>query len=56
MPVIVNPRDYGLWLDPGMQDAKKLAPHRNDAMAAWPVSMLVTNSRADQPRCVEPTR
>jgi putative SOS response-associated peptidase YedK len=58
MPVIVNPGDYDLWLDPDVQDAKRLepllVPYTSEAMVAWPVSTLVNNPRADDPRCIEP--
>jgi len=26
MPVILNPKDYALWLDPGVRNAEKLRP------------------------------
>jgi putative SOS response-associated peptidase YedK len=58
MPVILNPADYDLWLDPGVQDAKRLepllGPYTGEAMMAWPVSTLVNNPKADEPRCIEP--
>ena len=58
MPVIVKPGDYDLWLDPGVQDAKRLqpllVPYTSEAMAAYPVSTLVNNPRADDPKCIEP--
>jgi putative SOS response-associated peptidase YedK len=58
MPVILSPADYGLWLDPDVQDSKKLeqllVPYTGEAMAAWPVSTRVNNPKADDPRCVEP--
>jgi putative SOS response-associated peptidase YedK len=57
MPVILNPADYDLWLDPEVQDAKKLepllVPYTSEAMAAWLVSARVNKPRADDPRCVE---
>jgi putative SOS response-associated peptidase YedK len=58
MPVVLDPRDYGLWLDPGVQDAKRLegvlVPYTGDATAACPVSALVNNPKADEPKCIEP--
>jgi putative SOS response-associated peptidase YedK len=58
MPVILNPGDYDLWLDPDVQDAKRLepllVPYTGESMAAWPVSTLVNNSKVDEPRCIEP--
>jgi putative SOS response-associated peptidase YedK len=57
MPVILNPRDYDLWLDPDVQDAKRLepllAPYTGEEMAAYPVSTLVNNPKADEPKCIE---
>jgi putative SOS response-associated peptidase YedK len=57
MPVIVNPGDYDVWLDPAVQDAKRLepllVPYKSDAMAAWPVSTLVNNPKAGGPKCIE---
>jgi putative SOS response-associated peptidase YedK len=44
MPVILDPGDYDLWLDPDVQDPKRLepllVPYTSEAMAAWPVSEL----------------
>jgi putative SOS response-associated peptidase YedK len=58
MPVIVDPRDYDLWLDPDVQDTKRLeallVPYTSEAMAAYPVSTLVNNPKADDPRSIEP--
>jgi putative SOS response-associated peptidase YedK len=58
MPVILDPKDYGLWLDPDVQDAKKLepllVPYTTEGMAAHPVSSMVNNPKADDPRCIEP--
>jgi putative SOS response-associated peptidase YedK len=57
MPAIPDPGDYDLWLDPDMQDAKRLepllVPYTGEAMAAWPVSTMVNNPRADDPKCIE---
>jgi putative SOS response-associated peptidase YedK len=58
MPVILNPGDYGLWLDPDVQDAKRLeallVPYKSEAMTAYPVSTMVNNPEADAPKCIEP--
>ena len=58
MPVILNRADDGLWLNPDVQDAKRLepllVPYTGEAMAAYPVSTLVNNPRADDPKCIEP--
>jgi putative SOS response-associated peptidase YedK len=58
MPVILDPADYDLWLDPDVQDAKRLepllVPLAGEAMAAWPVSTVVNNPKAGDPKCIEP--
>jgi hypothetical protein len=57
MPVILHPGDFGLWLDPAVQDAKRLepllVPYTGEGMEAYPVSTLVNNPKADDPRCIE---
>jgi putative SOS response-associated peptidase YedK len=57
MPVILDPKDYGVWLDPGVQDPKVLGPllrpYPGDEMEVYPVSTLVNNPRHEDPRCVE---
>jgi putative SOS response-associated peptidase YedK len=59
MPFILDPGDYDLWLDRGVQDAKRLepllVPFRGEGMEAWPVSTLVNNPKADDLTCTEPT-
>ena len=58
MPVILNPADYDLSLDPDVQDAKRLepllVPYTSEVMGAYPVRTLVNNPKADDPRCVAP--
>jgi putative SOS response-associated peptidase YedK len=58
MPVIVNPLDYDLWLDPDVQDPKRLepllVPYTSEPMAAYPVSTLVNDPQVNEPKCIEP--
>jgi putative SOS response-associated peptidase YedK len=58
VPVILDPGDYDLWLDPDVQDAKRLepllVPYTSEVMGAYPVRTLVNNPKADDPRCIEP--
>lgn len=58
MPVILDPADYGLWLDvdgAGPDDLQALLePYPAGAMAAYPVSPRVNNPRHDAPDCVAP--
>lgn len=45
MPVMLDPSDYDLWLDPGMKDtsavAQLLKPFDATAMRCYPVSSRV---------------
>jgi len=59
MPVIVDASDYGLWLDPTVNDHVTLNPllrpyHHDDEMEAYSVSTLVNSPRNNSPQCVEP--
>jgi putative SOS response-associated peptidase YedK len=57
MPVILEPKDYGLWLDPGVQDPKLLEPllrpFPSGEMEVYPVSRLVNDPRHEDPKCIE---
>jgi putative SOS response-associated peptidase YedK len=57
MPVIVAPRDYDLWLDPGVRDPGRIAhlfaPYPAEAMEAYPVSTRVNNPGNDDPMVLE---
>jgi putative SOS response-associated peptidase YedK len=57
MPVIVTPKDYDQWLDPG-NTAKPpvdlLHPYPAERMRAWPVSDRVGNVRNNDPELLEP--
>lgn len=59
MPVILTPEDFGLWLDPGVQEIERLQsllrPYPSEEMTAYPVSTRVNNPTNDSPECVEPT-
>jgi putative SOS response-associated peptidase YedK len=58
MPVILDPPDFDLWLDPQVQQVELLQgllrPYPVAAMVAYPVSPLVNNARNDDPQCVLP--
>jgi putative SOS response-associated peptidase YedK len=60
MPVILDPRHYAAWLDPGLTDttlfADWLRPFSSDAMEAFPVSDLVKSARHEGPDCARPIR
>src|SRR5262249_32156846 len=57
MPVIVDPRDFKLWLDPAERPdvlQEMLRPYPPKSMEAYPVSTFVNNRRNRGPRCVHP--
>jgi putative SOS response-associated peptidase YedK len=58
MPVILNPGDYELWLDPEVQEPDLLQPllhpYPAQEMDAYPVSRFVNRPGNDSPQCVEP--
>lgn len=58
MPVILSPRDYGLWLDPSVQNPSDilplLRPYDPSAMAGREVSTMVNSPRNDGRQLVEP--
>jgi putative SOS response-associated peptidase YedK len=57
MPVIVDPVDYGLWMDPDVVDPDLVSPvmDRNlgRALDFHPISKHVNDVRHDDPRCLE---
>ena len=57
MPVILDPDDYGLWLEGGPEAAPQaqelLRPYPGEAMIAYPVSTRVNSPRNDDPSCIE---
>lgn len=56
MPVILDPRDYDLWLDPGVQDGEALrhlyAPSPPEELEAYEVSKAVNNPRNQGPELI----
>ncbi len=58
MPVILDPGDYDLWLDPEVEQPDLLQPllrpYSAREMAAYPVSRFVNSPNNDSPRCIEP--
>ncbi len=58
MPVIVEPQDYAMWLDPKVHDdgqlARLLQPCAAERLMAYPVSSLVNSPKNDTTRCIEP--
>ncbi|GAB6068421.1 SOS response-associated peptidase [Methylothermus subterraneus] len=58
MPVILDPADYEVWLDPAQRDLERLKsllkPYPAASMTAWKVSAQVNNPRHDDPSCLTP--
>jgi len=58
MPVIVDPENFDLWLDPKTEDAALLqpllVPHAAEGYEAFPVSRNVNSPANDAPDCVAP--
>jgi putative SOS response-associated peptidase YedK len=56
--VILDPGDFGQWLDPDKQDAAALAPLLRpfpaERMRAYPVSTWVNDVKHKDARCIEP--
>ncbi len=57
MPVILQPDDYDLWLDPHLRQPERLLsllhPYSPEAMTAYPVSTRVNNPANDSLECIE---
>jgi len=58
MPVIVDPHDYDLWMDPDVREPDLVSPvigrNRGSALDFYPISHHVNDVHHDDPRCLEP--
>lgn len=58
MPVILDPDNFDLWLDPGMKDAsaacEMLKPYDAQFMRCYPVSSRVNHAANDDEKCSMP--
>ena len=58
MPVILQPEDYDMWLDPDFDEKDALTtllkPYPADAMEAYPVSRRVNKPANNEPSVLEP--
>lgn len=58
MPVILEPGDFDLWLDPAEWNHDRLAPilcpAGNDLLAMYPVSRYVNKPANEGPECIAP--
>lgn len=56
MPVILQPEDEDVWLDPDIKDVNKLVsllvPYPSDKMMGYEVSPLVNSPKNDTPACI----
>ena len=55
MPVILNPKDYDLWLNPEAQAEplqQLLCPYQAEAMTSYRVSTKVNNPAHNSPECI----
>ncbi len=54
--MILNPKDYDLWLDPLVQQVEPLQqllrPYPDVAMTSYPVSTLVNNPANNSLECI----
>lgn len=60
MPVILQPEDEDLWLDPNLKDVTRLTPLLTpcpaNALEAYDVSAIVNSPKNDVPECVQPAQ
>jgi putative SOS response-associated peptidase YedK len=60
MPVILNPENYDVWLDPGMKNADAISdmlkPYDARFMRAFPVSNRVNHAANDDEECSIPVK
>jgi putative SOS response-associated peptidase YedK len=57
MPAVLQPEEFGGWLDPGTPGERlrqMLRPYPSARTKAYPVSPRVNNVRNDDPGCIEP--
>ena len=54
MPVVIDPADYGTWLDATKGGGELLRPYRAEAMTATAVDPWVNDARHEGPQCIEP--
>lgn len=57
MPVILDPKGEGEWLDPDFKDPKQLlVPYPGEKMECFRVSEVVNSWKNDQPECFTPLK
>jgi putative SOS response-associated peptidase YedK len=59
MPVIIEPRDFDLWMDSDVRDFREIKnlfhPYECDQMEGYQVGAWVNNVTHDDPKCIEPS-
>ena len=57
MPVILEPSDYSLWINPDVSDDGQLThllkPLADDMLQRWPVSTAINRPGLDTPDCIQ---
>jgi putative SOS response-associated peptidase YedK len=60
MPVILDPENYDLWLDPGMRETRELAnllrPFDAQQMRSYPVSTRINTVANDDEESARPAQ
>jgi len=60
MPVILDPKNYEAWLDPGIHDPgilkSLLKPFTASKMQCWAVDRVVNVVKNDMPDCIKPIK
>jgi len=60
MPVILDPEDFDMWLDPSVDDTQALVgllrPYPAGEMTAYIVSTEVNRTSNDSPICIKAVR
>jgi putative SOS response-associated peptidase YedK len=58
MPVILDPKDYNLWLNPSISEIENLKyifePYPSELMKMYQVSDLLNSPKKDNPECIAP--
>src|SRR6185503_5984301 len=57
MPLVIEPRDFDLWLDPHVTDPQRLQrllkPFAAEEFTLHPVARAVNDARHDSPDCIQ---
>ena len=60
MPVILDPEDFALWINPSVSETDRLTgllrPYSSEPLRAYPVSLFVNRPSNDTPACRERLR